>query len=709
LASQFGVWHQIAAQALFSEHFFPLWNRFVFGGEPFFAKPQVTVLGLGPLLGGLFPYPFSLKLDMLAHVVLMVAGAVALARQLGAPWMVTSAAAGLLFVNDFYVYHFNRGHLNFVNGFAWTPWLWWALFRAWSARERRPARWALLAGIFGALQVYEGADVTLLYGALMVAALVVCHVIGGQRTAWRRVLVVTGVAALCSAGLAAARLLPMAEYLSLSNRQLGVPWQQAQQSMEQLPRLAMHPVTLGLACLSVVAWRRHSAVILAAWPLAALGAAASHHLPTFKVLFDHAPLFGAQRDPARSEILMVWALPLLLAVAGSGFRRVVKRWRRVACTLLGMGAWVMVAVQFKGLVPGPPVVDWREEQRGNPLLAKVEELTQDQRFHLFENEGRHWGIEHVTMPKGIESVVGSEPAWMAEYMSPQFYMPAQVSFLDGAAVRPARIWGLMSAAYVGSMTPRRVPGFTWIQQVPACERRVCHPLKSAGPFLYRNDQALPRMFSANAAALFWGHGRSADIAFQSLLLDDAWDPRRVVLLRSRAPQEPPTLAEVASADLVIAHESAGGQAVSAAQLTLTGERADAAVLDALRQLAAQSPPVTPVVQERQGQTYRGCPTKARLLVATSKFALVPGWRAEDAEGRPWPLMRANGVAAAVPLVGPGNQGRAGGCITLRYQPTSFVLGVFVSLLTSALALLLLWAERRRRSLVCLPSREAIQR
>jgi hypothetical protein len=695
LTPQFAVWHRVTQASLWEDDGFPLWNRFTFAGEPFFGKPQVSVLSSGTVLGSVLPFPLGLKLDILLHLFLAALGTVALARRWGATWLVAAGVASLYVLQRQVTYHLNVGHLNTVNGLAWTPWLWWALLRALDQEEERPLRWAVVAGCVTAAQVLDGADLTLVWGypaaALLVGASLLVRRWGG---AVRRALAVGPVVLVVAWSLSAVRVLPLVEFMGLGNRREGVPWPAVTGLADTVPRPPVSYLAMGVALLAVLAWRRHHAVVVGLLLVGALGAAAAYSPDFYRVFYDHGPLFRDQRIPGRALWLTATVVPLLVALASVGVREALPRWGRAVDAGMAMVVVVMVAVQARDVPPRPRMADVRAEVAGNAFMQRVAQVAGDGRLNLFENEGRHWGAEHVTVPLGIEVTVGYEPAWLPEYLSPQFYLPEQVAFLDAAQRRPARTWGLVATSLVGSTRPRDVPGFRLREVTPRCPPTLCMPGKSAGPYLYDNLEALPRVFTADVALLFVGTGREADLAFQSLLLDDAWDPRRVVALRAGLRGDDVTQAQLDLASLLVLHPSARVPDALGAHLPAL-VKTDRTSLsgparDAVAALSSSAPVIRALPWERRGTEQRACPTSGNLLVLSSKLALVPGWRAVAEDGRDLPVMCANGAATAVGLT------REPGCVTLAYRPRAVAWGAAVTLVAVPVVAAVLLAPRRRR-------------
>lgn len=690
LTPLFAAVHQVTLRSLLEDGVFPLWNRFVYAGEPLFAMPQTAVVSSATVLGALLGFPVGLKVDILLRLLMCAAGMLVLARELGAPRIVAVASGAFSVINPYYVTHWYRGHLNFVNGSAWVPWMLVAVVRGVDGTRASAVRQGVVLGLLGTAAVYDGADVVLLYGAFMVAFVWVGMLLTQptrQRAQWA--LVLPCVALVVAGGLCAFRLLPMVEYMRTAYRRDGVPWSAASSPGEVLGEPAVNALGMGLCVVALVALRARAGMVAALCGAAALGFAASHHLPTFRWMFDHVPLIGTQRHPQRAEYLLVTAVPVLWALGAGALAARGGHFRRVAWALGGL-LLVSVGMHARTTLPPLPAVDARVEPQKNPMMQRVRGLGGDQRLHIAENVDRHWGFEHVMVPNGLEGIFGTYPMWQPEYFSPQFYMPNQVAFLDAIPRRPARIWGLLSGGWVSSMKPLDHPGLTLLDVVPPCPE--CQPQKSRGPYLYRNEASLPRMFAAERAVLFVGHGHDADLHAQAIHVDDAWDPFRVVLLRAGLRGEAPTAAQLAAADAVVWHASMPIPPDLETQRLI---RVQGTVLSdeergALAALSAEAPAVVPVVQERAGETYRGCVQgRARVLGVTSKFALFPGWTARTDGGKELPLSLANGVTSAVLLDGPG-------CVTLSYAPASVRRGLMVTVFTALVLLGLGVLSVRRR-------------
>jgi hypothetical protein len=158
---------------------------------------------------------------------------------------------------------------------------------------------------------------------------------------------------------------------------------------------------------------------------------------------------------------------------------------------------------------------------------------------------------------------------------------------------------------------------------------VCQPAKSAGPFLYENEDAMPRAWIVRDATTVLGDSAERLAVTYRLLDQPDFDPRRTVIVHAELPASAPRPSQTQG----VPHEEPLGT------------------------------PVPPVIE-----SYRGHSVRIRLagqrgyLVLAEKFAHFPGWRASSAAG-PRPLVKANGVATAIPLDGTKEW------IELRYWPT----------------------------------------
>src|SRR5213594_705161 len=150
---------------------FPLWNPFLYFGQPMAANPNFMAFYPTTLLHLFLPFNYAFKLHFIIHPLLGGLGAYFLQRKLGIPAI---AAFGGSFV-----YQFSGTVLSFLNLYnivpvvALMPWLGWAFVRA---LEGDWWRRSLMFGMILALQLIACEPLTFQCAVLLVIGLGIWHV-----------------------------------------------------------------------------------------------------------------------------------------------------------------------------------------------------------------------------------------------------------------------------------------------------------------------------------------------------------------------------------------------------------------------------------------------------------------------------------------------------------------------------------------------------
>ena len=185
----------------------PLWNPYIFLGQPFLAELQTGVF-YPPSLLLLAGMPVGLNLFLVFHYALGLGGIVRFlaARDLGP----ASIAIGALtfVIGGFLVSLMNV--MNFLQSVVWAPWI----LLVWSRSLEQPTggRFAVFVVLLGLQALAGGVEVQLL-----TIALVVMETIRRPRSRWIAVARLTAAGALAGA-VAAFQLLPTAELVHESTR-----------------------------------------------------------------------------------------------------------------------------------------------------------------------------------------------------------------------------------------------------------------------------------------------------------------------------------------------------------------------------------------------------------------------------------------------------------------------------------------------------------
>jgi hypothetical protein len=214
---------------------------------------------------------------------------------------------------------------------------------------------------------------------------------------------------------------------------------------------------------------------------------------------------------------------------------------------------------------------------------------------------------------------------------------------------------LMNVRYVLSTIPRSVAGLRLAAEVGRCPVETCQPAASAGPYVYENDQWLPRGWVVQHAIVLVGPPRPVFEAALEILRMPEFDPARIVILQATA------------ADMILppidAVFAVGTDAPNA--LRWSTDSAKEALAQLLRVDAAGLQPAGFTRYNNNDLEFRAAADG--WLVASEKMALYPGWAA-SINGKPAAIVRADGVLAAIRV-------NAGNIVRASYEPPRFRAGV----------------------------------
>jgi hypothetical protein len=207
---------------IFAGGSFPLWNPYLFAGQPLSADAHSAVFYPLTVLLGAFPPGEAFDLHITIHVLVTALGMYVLARLWGAGALGgVVAAAALCGSATLTVYRF---HANLTASAAWLPWI----LATFELALRRPTRWLAGTALTTGLVLLANFAQWALYALLLVVAYAVWASLFHPDRSIRgvRPLVLAGAALTLGLGIGAVQLLPFAELASFSTRQ--APWDMQQ-------------------------------------------------------------------------------------------------------------------------------------------------------------------------------------------------------------------------------------------------------------------------------------------------------------------------------------------------------------------------------------------------------------------------------------------------------------------------------------------------
>jgi len=206
----------------------PLWNPYLFSGQPLVANPQAALFYPPTWLTLLMPVTRGLSLIAVLHLWLGGVGLYGWLRAEGASRVGALFGAVVFTFSGYFSVRVRVGHIGVITTQAWLPVSLWAYRRVVAHPSSRGAwRLAILGGLPVGLSILAGHSASFVYVALGLAAYALFYAWRAWRTsrsvratllplAWLGALLLVGVA------VAAVQLVPTLEYSIHTTRQ-GVP------------------------------------------------------------------------------------------------------------------------------------------------------------------------------------------------------------------------------------------------------------------------------------------------------------------------------------------------------------------------------------------------------------------------------------------------------------------------------------------------------
>ena len=685
----------------------PFWNSLSNCGLPHLAQWNTMTLYPLSLIYLLLPMPWALGYFCLGHLVLGGAGMYCLAHR----WTgnrFASTIAGLGYALNGLTLH-SLMWPNNIAALGWMPFV--VLFAERGVREG--GRKLVLAALVGAVQMLAGAPEIILFTWLLAAA----FCLTGRETPLRARCSRFALMGLLVAMLAAAQLLPFLDLLLHSQRDqsyatdvwampawgwanllvplfhcsssvVGVYSQDAQQWTSSY--YAGIGVT-ALALLGALRWRdRRSFLLIGAALLSlllALGSAGGAHTVLKKVF----PFLGMVRFPIKFVVVMIFAVPLLAAMA-------VARWQAAPACASARRRWIWICGLLVALVAVivtasrvHPVPDERWEVTAQSGLTRAALLCAAAMLLLWLH--RVSGVCGLWLRMGLVAVLGLDVLTHTPRQNPTVPVDALASdairrdekLSDGARVMvSARAQAFFSYAATANTTElclgnRRalVPNWNLVEGIP-----------SAGGFysLYTAQQ--------NDLRALWSSRTNVSPAMADVL-GVRWISSESNLF---AQDERPTALPLVSAGQrpVFAERGETVQALASSSFNPANE-----VLltpAAKGQIQATNFAGARVLAIRQGASSLEADVEsdAPTLVTIAQTD-YPGWSA-TVNGRPARIWPANHAFQAVEIPTGTSQ------VRLTYRERTFRLGAIVTLLALLACATLWWRDGPRRAAE--PSRTA---
>ncbi|MEK6949314.1 MAG: hypothetical protein AABX34_03770 [Nanoarchaeota archaeon] len=549
--------HHLHEQTFFSYNYkyamergtLPFWTDFWYGGQPLYGDSQVFFLNLTHIFIILFGNIF-LAINLSSLIYFSLAG---ISMYFLVKYLIESRSAALI---SAIVYMFNgliygfvvAGNPSILEPYSLMPLIFLFVIKAKKSEKKlSAAKYAVFAGFLLAMQLFSGGSIILLYTLLLIGSYLALDLIGKSlKENLLKTMILGIVMLLAFFGLSAVKLLPNYDFVAATNRAQGLSYGEYigedYLRTSELPNIFVFNITtqslkahIGitaslLALFSLLFWKRKIVLYLSIITLLMIVIASGGFLA--EVLYKYAPAFPQTRHIARVIFVAVFALSVL---AGFGFKGVLSLiqkakanasrylWKALPSILALIFIFLILTelVFLKGLPKG---VNVKEQLEQNELAKYLAEENEKFRITTFDVDDiiSFYGSSYYAQ-YGLETLSGGGGLWINDF----------VRYLSIAkAQETSKLLGILNLKYVTSTKEMEKEGFKLVKKFDECV-----PCKNndwtvwiGGPYLYENENFLPRYYFVDNAVLVVGEDQSAQSMSYLLLINKNFDPKSVVLV-----------------------------------------------------------------------------------------------------------------------------------------------------------------------------------
>jgi hypothetical protein len=259
---------------------------------------------------------------------------------------------------------------------------------------------------------------------------------------------------------------------------------------------------------------------------------------------------------------------------------------------------------------------------------------------------------------------------------------------------PAKFWGILNTKFITSTQQINISGFKFIRRFEDC--KICFPEleqwnKAWGPYLYENEEFMPRAFIVNNSILIVGEEQSATQTIYSLMLDNGFNPSNTVIIRGKQKISDYNNAELKKYKAIFLTQDSVDQNsgfilknyVNSGGILLpdltknknnVGEEELQKIWNSFSGSMIAIPNEDIIMHNfdkreiKLNKNYKG------FLVLSEKFSVFSGWEV-TADGNKRELLNADSMISSIYLDGNENT------ILFEYKPKPYIIGLYITLTT----------------------------
>ncbi len=668
----------------------PLWTPYFYSGHPLIAIPENYLFDLNfLLLYVLRDIYMSMNIALILYFFIAGLGMYLLAYALVENKKAAFVSAIVFMFNGFMHSFILSGNINILEGYALIPFIFLFVHKALKLKEW--VLYSVLAGIFFALQILSGSLIIFFYTVLIILLYFIFNLIGKnlKNTIIRSFFVGLIIIAVCLS-LAAIKLLPSIEFTKMSSRSAGVSFQEFLGQPVKFGNFIGTFVTdfkfndisgaagiFGtiLLIFGLINYRKKivlfSIILISFSVLFASGTFIADAM--FKV-----PGFSSLRHVERALMLFVFPASILSAYGFVYLSDMLKNKNYFKNeTLIFVLILVLLSAELVFLhnFPSAEKVVKPDDIKLLDYISK--DNSKFRTINLMNDVIGAAGYNYYAQ-KGISEAKGGGGIWINDYAE---YLAVAQQYLS------PKLLGILNVKYVVSGKQIDSSGFSFVEKFNECQK--CVLPEAFGPYLYKNDQFIPRYYVVPNSILVVGDARMAKQLVYALSFQN-WNPKNtaivegteindysdeflskfdaIILLKDSADETSiPKLKKYKEHGTVLPDITEGKNEFSAEDVNALLNKTK----EGFAEVSVNNYQNNKVVLELNG--HKG------WLVASERFAHFPGWKA-SADGKEMLMVKADIEITAAYL--DGEKGK----LTFEYYPDSYREGKWVTLIAVFLIL-----------------------
>ena len=668
------------------ENSLPLWTPYYYSGRPIFAQPEYHFIDLNFLLilltGNIY---LSMNLSVIFYLFIAGLGMYFLVFYLSQN-KYSAAISAIAYMFNGYVHTFvMTGNIMILEGYSLIPFIF--LFTVKALKEKEFIINSVIAGIFLALLIFSGGVIFLPFIFLLIAGYSAFYALSSKILKRILKLAIAGLL-ICAVffGLSAIKLLPGIEFMNLSNRGAGIPYSEFRGAPISMNNFAFTFITnaffradsisaavgiLGFILLLFSLRRFKDKIVLFSASMILLSLFMSSESFLTKILFN-IPIINQTRHIERSIFLFAFAASIL---AGLGFMQL-----RLFLEGKKLGEkaafWLVFLILLSELfllqkMPQPINVVKPNEIPILNYMGKDKDAFRTMNLALSTLIGAS-GYNYYSQ-LGISEIKGGSGIWFNDYLN----------YLAVAQNSPAKFWGILNNKYVVSNKNESIGGLSYVGDFKDCNR--CPLWEAWGPYLYKNEQYLPRYYVVPNSILVLGETSSARQLVYGLMLDNFEPNNTVIISGTRINDYSAEFLERFNAVVLAAGSVDQNSIGKLKEYASLGGIVIPDILSNKNSISADE--IKNMFGKMKGEYAKAdikrysnnravisLDGKVGWLVASERFSGFPGWTAKIS-GNNAEIFNADAIISAVYLNGENGE------LIFEYEPEPYKKGKFISLIS----------------------------